>query len=610
MEPAQGASTDRTAASSSALRKWGPVGALAIVAVVVIGIIAFGGGDDDDEPTATATETPDAGEPADEPAPADEPTADEPSEEPADEPVEDPGPDTGLPPGVIPFSVAQDLGLDDIDWGPRCDPEAGLLAVPSFFRPECFAPFDGDNGGATAPGVTEDTIRIVYWSAQQSDPVLNYLTDAIVNDDTNADVEDTLNELIAYHEAYWETYGRSVELIFFEGSGLILDAVSARADAVQIAEELDPFMVWGGPTLTNAFAEELAARGIPCLSCGPGQERDFYVESDPYIWAIGMGPEQSNLMRAEFVAKQLAGRPAIHAGDEAMHTQERVLARLWIESSAASVELNEHFEQQLAGFDIELAESISYVLDPGTIQETAATVIARLKAAGVTTILLSGDPVAPRDFTREATDQGYFPEWILGGSVLTDTNVFARTYDQEQWQNAFGITTLGARVNPEISSTTFIYEWFHGEPPAADDTIGVLSPLPLTFYNIIQSIGPELTIENWRQVIFDAEPTRRAITNPSVAWGESARWPADLEPDWFGVDDMTVVWWDPDEIGVDELKREGPGMYQYADMGTRYLLGEWPDAEPNVFDPETSIAVFEDRPADEPVPIYDPLPGG
>ena len=196
MEPAQGASTDRTAASSSALRKWGPVGALAIVAVAVIGIIAFGGGDDD-EPTATATETPDAGEPADEPAPADEPTADEPSEEPADEPVEDPGPDTGLPPGVIPFSVAQDLGLDDIDWGPRCDPEAGLLAVPSFFRPECFAPFDGDNGGATAPGVTEDSIRIVYWSAQQSDPVLNYLTDAIVNDDTNADVEDTLNELIA-----------------------------------------------------------------------------------------------------------------------------------------------------------------------------------------------------------------------------------------------------------------------------------------------------------------------------------------------------------------------------------------------------------------------------
>ena len=65
-----------------------------------------------------------------------------------------------------------------------------------------------------------------------------------------------------------------------------------------------------------------------------------------------------------------------------------------------------------------------------------------------------------------------------------------------------------------------------------------------------------------------------------------------------------------DEVGVDELKREGPGMYQYADMGTRYLLGEWPDAEPNVFDPETSVAVFEERPADEPVPIYDPLPGG
>ena len=98
---------------------------------------------------------------------------------------------------------------------------------------------------------------------------------------------------------------------------------------------------------------------------------------------------------------------------------------------------------------MEIVENIPYALDPATLQETAANAIAQLKQAGVTTVIFAGDPVAPRDFTREATKQEYFPEWFLNISALVDTNVFARTYDQEQWQHAFGLTALAARVDPE-----------------------------------------------------------------------------------------------------------------------------------------------------------------
>ena len=69
----------------------------------------------------------------------------------------------------------------------------------------------------------------------------------------NEDAEESLEQLLEYYETYYETYGRKVNLIFYEGTGLISDAVSARADAVKIAEEYDPFMVWNGPTLTNAL---------------------------------------------------------------------------------------------------------------------------------------------------------------------------------------------------------------------------------------------------------------------------------------------------------------------------------------------------------------------
>ena len=83
----------------------------------------------------------------------------------------------------------------------------------------------------------------------------------------------------------------------------------------------------------------------------------------------------------------------------------------------------------------------------------------------------------PVDFTREATAQEYFPEWFVAASTLVDTTAFARTYDQEQWEHAFGISHLSARTLPEVSGYYSLYKWFTGgEEPAATDSIGVLAP--------------------------------------------------------------------------------------------------------------------------------------
>ena len=49
-------------------------------------------------------------------------------------------------------------------------------------------------------------------------------------------------------------------MVEVEGSGPPNDDVAARADAVRVDEEIGAFMVWGGPILTDAFADELAAR--------------------------------------------------------------------------------------------------------------------------------------------------------------------------------------------------------------------------------------------------------------------------------------------------------------------------------------------------------------
>lgn len=602
-----------------ALRRFGPILAIVVVVIVVIVIVAGGGDDSDDVedlgddasvtegsgPDTDSTDTSagdsfgDGGEDSSVETAPDSTAPDH----------DESGPvDTGLPDGVMTISVANELGLD-IDFGQRCDEERGTLAVPDFFAPECFAPFEGDNGGATAQGVTADSIKIVWWIPRDADPVLSYITSAILNDDTSADDEHTMRNLVTYYETYYETYGRSVDLVVYEGSGNITDVGAARADAVEIAEEHKPFIVWGGPTLTNAFAEELHARGIPCIGCGPGQTQDYYVDRPGLAYSITKGPDQLNLLVAEYVGKRLTGDPAIHAGDESMHPKERVFGRIWIEASAASAESNKQFEAALADWGVEIKESQNYVLDPGTLQESASTVIARMKQAGVTSVIFNGDPIAPREFTNEATAQEYWPEWIVTGSVLVDTSAFSRTYDQEQWANAFGVSNLSARINRLVGGPHSVYVWFHGETPRANDNIGVINPVVQTFYSYNQLVGPELTIESFQKAIFAAAPTPRAFTAPSISYGLQGVWPEAFEPDYRGIDDVAEIWWDTTVVGLDEIDREGTGLWRFVNGGQRYQPGEIPEGPPDAFVLDGTVTIYEQRPDDEAFPDdYEPLP--
>ncbi|HEY6697773.1 MAG TPA: hypothetical protein VIZ67_06090, partial [Acidimicrobiales bacterium] len=63
-------------------------------------------------------------------------------------------------------------GETDLDFGPNCDPSTGKLKLPTIYAPPCVVPFDGDNGGATSPGVTADSVKLVaYTSDPAIDPV-------------------------------------------------------------------------------------------------------------------------------------------------------------------------------------------------------------------------------------------------------------------------------------------------------------------------------------------------------------------------------------------------------------------------------------------------------
>ena len=573
---------------SSSMRRWGPIAAIVVVLAIIVAVVALGGGDDDD----TAT-TEDGG------------TTDETTE------VTTADGDVTYP---MSFRDAEEAGLDDLDWGERCDTETGQLAIPSYYAAECFLPFEGDNGGATMRGVTADAVNVVVYVAPDADPVLDYITDAINNDDTGDDVVDTVTKHVDMLNTYYEMYGRRINVEFYRSSGTSTDAATARADAVKIDEDMDPFIVLGGPALTPAFGEELNARGIMCYGCRAGMTREQQLETNAetgLVYGGGMDNEQARHHNIEALVNQVAGQPAAYAGDESMREKERVFGYLYIEVTEQSAQSAQRYKEALAERGVELAEMVPYALDPATLQETAANAITRLKDAGVTTIIFAGDPIAPRDFTQEATAQNYFPEWFLNLSVLIDTNVFSRTYDQQQWAHAFGISALSTRIDAEVFGEITgrkIYSWFHGEEPAAVDTIGVLVPGPNWVATMLQYAGPELNYDTFKEGVFRYTPVRRGVVSPSSTWGDHGRWDRLDGPDWEGIDDVTKIWWDPEDEAADEIQTVGKGVWQFVDGGKRYLIDEWEEGEFKAFDPEGAVGVLDAPPDDEVPGEYEPLP--
>jgi hypothetical protein len=539
--------TDGNDKTSTALRRYGPLAVLAVIALVIGIVVVAGGGDDDngddggsDEAASTAGE------------------------------------------GALSFSDAAEQDVE-VDWPDTCDTETGNIAIPSFFAPECYAPFEGDNGGATDVGVTADTITIVYYQSPPN-PITEFITGAIGSTDTNEESAETLQGYIDLYEDYTETYGRSVELV---------------------PVEIGAFMVWGGPILTDAFADELAARDIPCLSCVIGENNPFYEERAPWLFGISASNNQYQDHFAEWLTKQVGGRPADFAGPD-LSGQDRVFGQLYLESDEDSAVSADRLADLLSDGGVELAERVPYQLDPARLQEQAASAIVKLKEAGVTSVIFAGDPVAPGTFTAEATAQDWFPEWIVGPNSLVDTNAFSRTYDQEQWQHAFGVTPLAARVDPAVQGSVFLYDWYHGVEPPAATSATIISPLASTFYPALQGVGANLTREAWSESLRGGDQTPNAISQPSLNWGDDTVW--DYE-DWLGIDDFTEIWWDPDEVGPDETGSDGPGMWQFVEGGVRYFPGDWPERDTLAFDPDGAVAFYEVAPEGE-APLDYPSPAG
>lgn len=487
----------------------------------------------------------------------------------------------------------------DVDFGPNCDTDRGLVAIPTVYAAPCVEPFEGDNGGATSMGVTEDEILVVrYETDPDVDPIGASLVRATGVETNPATAFQTAEEFGDIFAEYYETYGRTVRFEEFLGSGPSDDEAAARADAIEIAD-MQPFAVIGGPAQSSAvFASELADAGIMCVaSCAQALPDEVADPHEGFLFQTGPTPNQAAAMAAELIAKMAGPGPATMAGDPALQEADRRYALVHYDTEAGThTAVAEALSDSLADNGVELSADVPYVLDPAAIQEDARTIIARLESDEITTVIFYGDPLMPKALTDEATAQDFRPEWILGPSLLADTAVFGRSFDQTQWGNGFGVGLNPLRGEDEVADSWILFDWAYGQEPP-NNAYAAIYPGVRAIFTGIHLAGPELTPESFRDGLFRQPVAGGYPSRAQLSYGSQGVWGDDVV-DYGGSEDASIVWWDPDAEGTDETGQQGRGMYRHANGGERYTIGDFPDSpeDAGLFVTGDSLTIVDELP--------------
>ena len=463
--------------------------------------------------------------------------------------------------------------------------------------PPCLAVFQGDNGGATARGVARDKVVVVNY-VNYGDAAVRAAAAAISTRlfPSKADWERETAALLRYFNLHYETYGREVVAVTVEATGT--DDQAGRADAVKIAEEIGAFAVFPGTggADTPAFVEELAARRVFCMGCTLGYARSFYERTKGYVFAYAPPVEEIYAHTAEYIGKRLARKPARWAGDPALAVKQRTFGLLWITNTfpgggapePGNKQATDFFRRELGRYGVPLSRDIGYAYDIARAQEQATNMIVQLKSAGITSVAWHGDPLTLIVFTREATKQGYFPEWLIVSGYGSDTTVFGRVYDQAQWRRAFGITAGWVFPTSE-SGAPGLREYRHARPgaPAGEGNKGtvVLHPTLELLFTGIQMAGPRLTPQSMQSGMYGYPATGGLIVAP-------LRFFTPENP--MALKDTAEIFYDATRSGVDEVGNQGVGVQVFAESGRRRVFGGWPGGDPKIFTTQDTVATTDD----------------
>jgi hypothetical protein len=466
--------------------------------------------------------------------------------------------------------------------------------------PVCVRPFaaDADNGGATAPGVTKDKISVVYVLGHIPETRAQPPVDASTGQ-TGTD-EDAVHDLLLAMRPYYETWGRDVDVKFFTSSGE--DESAQRADAVAI-KGMKPFAVVNTHNSgLGVLAAELAKAKI--LTYDAETSYKDAATFSPYLWGAGTEPQTAAINTAEFAGKQLVGKKAEYAAGD-VKDEPRKFALI---SKDGDIDVA-GFKKALAKYKGTIVSEFTYPPiggaygDATIAQENAPTMVARMKADGVTTVLLFTDAALNKALMEQATSQDWYPEWVHTGNAYSDYSAFSSTYPKDQAAHFFGISGLPPYFEPPTDADTAAkgalgnnLDWFWG-PNNYTRTARVLNGATWLMQGI-QAAGPDLTPKNFLQGQFAVPAVGGSASDTPLGfmlgYGKTAGLPYDQYN--RASLDFSVMWLAPDIEAPDATGVAKKPSLQFLNNGQRYRAGAWPTKKFAFFDESKSIGAFETPP--------------
>jgi hypothetical protein len=456
-------------------------------------------------------------------------------------------------------------------WGTTVTPCADRQKqVPDAgYSPPCFE-FNGDNGGATSKGVTGDTIKVSYRNTAEGNVLglFAQLSGMPINESTD-DLLRTAQGLIDYFNANYQLYGRKLELTGYQGRGQLLQELfgggqeGATNDALKASDEIGAFA--DVTALTQPYADALSRTGVVNFGA-PYMSKEWFEERRPYAWTSTPDCTAVSEMSTEYANEKLLNRPAAFAGGD-LKGKTRSIAVI----APNNLEYQQCVATGLqvirdAGNKIDL--ELEYVLDFANVAAQAPALLAKLKDNDITSVACYCDPLMVLSLAGQATEQDYYPEWLIGGVGFVDIDLvgqFIAASAPDQWRNAFGGSPSTPQAPAGTSEAYRAYKSVRDDEPSLFVDVVYAQLLPLVLG--IQMAGPELTPEHLETGMF-AYPE---------ATGMAGTW--DWSPEHYSpVVDMREVWYDP----TAPAPMNGvPGSY--VDNGQRYRIGEIPEGDPEVF---------------------------
>ena len=455
--------------------------------------------------------------------------------------------------------------------------------------PPCVAYFDGDNGGATYPGVTEDEIRVViyvdggYYSVGTSKQAEEEPTSGIYDFDKPPEGEEHLitragRAMQLFFNDRYQTYNRHVHLyMYWTDAGNTAEEL--RADAIDIYTKLKPFAVVPMTDVDpSPMVDPLARRGVMIFGSSTGRPASFFQRYPGLLWGYPPSIEKQAEVFAAWVCKKVVGRPVSFSGNPDEVGKPRRLGFMYTTDyryggltsfakeakrriEACGGEFVAERATPYAGLAVQADQSSDY-----PVQNMSAFV-----SAGVTTVIWAGGYETRQ--SKAAANLNYRPEWFTAGDGWMEGWQPNQYQEQSVWRYAWTVSTVV--LEGPMQETPCFRAYLEADPEiVAEDIEWMCNFYPLyvdlrQLFTGIQVAGPKLSPASMDKG-FHAIP---AVPSSSPAV------PACYydDADYTCVKDAMAMWWDPDATAPNS---DAPGCYRAVLDGRRFIGPSPPEGDP------------------------------